>query len=456
MTHNAFRRLSMATLGLVAACSVFDTDISNPNAIEESALGDPASAPTLANGLNSAVTRTITTVYGPYHVASDELTWVGSREYWGKIDAGDVSDPRNEYNDAAYTSASGARWLAHYTVSRLEAFDQTTPTSSLANRLDLGRAYVYGAVAYITIADNFDDFIIGSDRTVPAAPLGETGMAAVYDSAIAYLDKAQVIATAVNNAELRNQVLTLRARAKYSKAVWAILRPGRTTPASPLVNDAGANADATAALAVIPSNYRYRVVPTSANTGTNNFASEMNSRQELRAGGDYINPDPAFSNLRPLPGNAGIKLVDPITNTFDPVIAAAINECCRSGITLVPITLSSWKEMQLILAEAALATGNNAEVQTRINAVRTVDALPAWDGSNPTALAMLQHERRVNLFLQSRRLHDLYRFGIKADRWINTNIAFTKSCFFPIGAVERQSNLLAPQPADARPAYCSM
>ena len=456
MTNNAFRRLPIAALGLVAACSVFDTNISNPNAIEESALGDPASAPTLANGLNAAVTRTITTVYGPSSVASDELTWVGSREYWGKLDAGDVSDPRNEYIDAAYTSASGARWLAHYTISRLETFDATTP-SSLASRLDLGRAYVYGAVALIMIADNFDDFIIGSDRTVPAAPLGETGMAAVYDSAIAYLDKAEPIAAAMANNELRNQVLTLRARAKYSKAVWTMLRPGRTTPASPLVNDAGANADATAALAVLTTNWRYRVIATSANTGTNNVGSEMNSRQELRAGGDYINPDPAFSNLRPLPGNAGIKLVDPITNTFDPVIAVAINECCRvASTTLIPFTLASWKEMQLILAEAAIATGNTATAQTRINAVRAVDGLPNWDGVTPAPQAMLIHERRVNLFMQSRRLQDHYRFGIRADRWLNSNIAFTKSCFFPIGAVERQSNPLAPQPADARPAYCTM
>ena len=455
MMNNAFRRSSIAAFGLLAACSMFDTNISNPNAIEESALNDPAAAPTLANGLNSAVTRMITTVYGPYHVASDELTWVGSREYWGKLDAGDVSDPRNEYIDAAYTSASGARWLAHYTISRLEEFDASTP-SRLVNRLDLGRAYVYGAVAYITIADNFDDFIIGSDRTVPSAPLGETAMTAVYDSAIAYLDKAEPIATAVNNAELRNQVLTLRARAKFSKAVWTMLRPGRTTPASPLVNDAGANADATAALAVLPSNWRYRVVPTTANTGTNNFGSEMNSRQEIRAGGDYINPDPAFSNLRPLPGTAGIKLVDPITNTFDPVIATAINDCCRvSSTTLIPVTLASWKEMQLILAEAALATGNMNEVRTRINNVRSVDALPQWDGVTPAAQTLLIHERRVNLFLQSRRLHDLYRFGLKADRWLNTNIAFNKSCFFPIGAVERQANPLAPQPAEARPSYCT-
>src|SRR5215207_10117383 len=112
MTHIVFRRVDSsprrpaigthvaiaAAIMLLAApaCTIFDTNVKNPNAIEESALVDPGSAPTLANGLNAAVTRMITSVYGPYSVASDELTWVGSRENWGLLDAGDVSDPLNE------------------------------------------------------------------------------------------------------------------------------------------------------------------------------------------------------------------------------------------------------------------------------------------------------------------------------------------------------------------------
>ena len=448
------RSFAAVAVVAIAACGIFDTSITNPNAIEESALGDEASAPTQANGLNSAVTRMITSVYGPYAVAGDELTWVGSREYWGKLDAGDLSDPRNEYTDAAYVLASESRWLSNYTINRLEGFDQA---NKLRNRVDLGRTYIYAAVAYMTIADSYDDFVIASDRTTPAAPLGEANMLQMYDSAIVYLDRAQTIVTTPLNTEFRNQVLALRARAKFSRAVWQMLRVDRAvTPANPLVNDAGANADATAALAVLTTGWRYRVIATTANTGTNNVGSEMNSRQEIRAGGDYINPDPAFSNLRPLPGIAGIKLVDPITNQPDPVLATAINECCRvASTTLIPFTLASWKEMHLILAEAALANNTLGEVQTRINAIRAVDGLPAWDGANPAPLAMLQHTRRVNLFLQNRRLADLYRFGLNADRWLTTNVAYGRSCFFPITAIERQSNPLAPQPVDARPASCT-
>ncbi len=451
-TRLAARGAALALGVTLAACSIFDTNIENPNAVEEGALGDAASAATQANGLGAAVTRALTSAYGPYSVASDELTWVGSREHWGQLDVGDISDPQNEYTNAAYPLMSEIRWLSDYTIARLEGFDKA---QTLRNRADLGRTYVYAAIAYITIGDIYDDFVLTSDRTTNAAPIGEANMRVAYDSAIGYLDRGLTIAQATANTDLQRQILGLRARAKFSRAVWQKLKPARTTPADPLINDPGATADATAALAVMSGDYRFRLTPTTANTGTNNIGSEINSRQEVRAGGDYVNPDPARNNLTPLAGLAGIKLRDPITGAPDPVIARAIDDCCRvASTTQVPMTMTSAREMHLILAEAALAQGNVAEARTRINTVRALDALPAWDGITPAPIAMLMHERRVNLFFQARRLHDLYRFGVDADRWLATSVASRKACFFPVATIERQSNPLAPQPATDRAAYC--
>ena len=48
----------------------------------------------------------------------------------------------------------------------------------------------------------------------------------------------------------------------------------------------------------------------------------------------------------------------------------------------------------------------------------------------------------------------MYRFGMKADRWLPNSVAARKACFFPITAIERQSNPLAPQPTNARSASC--
>jgi starch-binding outer membrane protein, SusD/RagB family len=447
------RAVRLIALVLVSACTVFDTDVRNPNAVEEGALDDPASASILAVGLANGLTRAFTSVYGPYSVASDELTWSGSRENWGFLDEGDVSRPDNEYTDAAYPFMSEARWNSNYVIEKLEGFDKE---GKLRNRIDLARAYIMAGITYMSIAEMYDDFVLASDRTTSADSVGAAGMVALFDSASNYLSKALVVATAINNADMRSQALGLRARTKFSKAVWKTLKPARTTPANPLINDAEASADATAALASMSGNYRFRLTPGTGNTGTNNFGSEMNSRQEIRAGSEYINPDPARNNLTPLPGLAGIKLKDPVTNVTDPVTAKNIDECCRvaAGV-LIGVTVTSAKEMHLILAEAALATGNATEFRTRINAVRALDALPAWDGVTPAARDILMHSRRVNLFLQGRRLHDLYRFGVKADRWLPNSVAARKACFFPIARIERQSNVKAQQPATERAPYCS-
>jgi hypothetical protein len=68
---------------------------------------------------------------------------------------------------------------------------------------------------------------------------------------------------------------------------------------------------------------------------------------------------------------------------------------------------------------------------------------------------MLIHERQVMLYMQGRRLADMYRFGIKDEKWLPANIASKKACFFPIAAIERRSNQQAPQPPEARAAGCT-
>ncbi len=462
MTHpnlSARGALLSAALLLASACSVFDTNISNPNAVSEDALGDPASAPPLVNGLAGSVTRMLTGAWGPYSVASDELMWIGSREHWGKLDDGDVSDPLNEYTDASYPYVSEARWLSNYTIDKLEAFDKA---GSLRDRSGLARTYLYAAITYMTIGDMYDDFVLASDRTQPAAPVGEANMSVMYDSAVAYADRGVAIAVAVNNRDLQAQLLGVRARAKFSKAVWQKLKPARTTPANPLVNDAGANADATAALALMSGNYRFRLLPLTGGTAGNNFASEMNSRLEIRAGTRYTVYDPSRKTVLAA-GTAGILLKDPVTGAADPVLAKTIDECCRTAsTTLIPLTIISAKEMHLILAEAALAQGNATETRTRINAARSLEALPAWDGTTPAARDMLIYERQVNLFLQGRRLADMYRFGLKfvedpatGDGWLSTSIAAKKACFFPIAAIEQRSNPMVGLKAGERAPYCS-
>ena len=441
----------LGTMAL-ASCSVFSTEVKNPNAVTEDAISSAAAAATsLVTGLYGAVNAAGNQITGTSGAASDELTWVGSREYWNLLDVGDVGDPLNEYTDGQYPYVSQARWMANYTLPKLEGYDKS---GSLRNRADLAQAYYLAATIYTLIGENYEDFVLASDRVKNGANVGEANMRVMFDSATTYTGKGLAIATALNNQPLRARLLAMQARAKWSRAVWATLRAPRGFPANPLINDAGANADAAAALAAFGSTsarYRFDVIAQNAG-GWFSTGSEMNSRLEIRAGNRYIVPTGA--GTRPVDGAAGISMKDPITGQTDPVTLANINECCRlSSTTNVGWTASSAKEMLLILAEAALATGNTAEFQSRINAIRTADALPDWTpASSVSARDILIHSRQVNLFLQARRLTDHYRFQIRADRWVATR--GNKPCFFPISYNERQQNPLAPQPAQDRPAAC--
>jgi starch-binding outer membrane protein, SusD/RagB family len=439
--------LLVGTSTVMAGCGLFDTDVANVNAVTEDALTNPAAATSLVNGLGGALQNAVNGIIGVSSAATDELQWAGSREYWNLLDGGDIGDPVNEYSNGTYPYISQARWQGDYTVKALEAFGADLPT-----RADLARAYIFAGTAYLFIGENYEDFIIGSDRTVSTASIGEANMQVTLDSAVAYFSKAATLATTLSNTELQRQALGLRARARFSKVVWQKLRAPRGFPAQPLVNDAGVTADAQAALTAMGSAaYRFRLTSTAQNNGGYfNTGFEMNQRLELRAGGEYVNGTATVVTA----GLDGIKLLDPATGQKDATLATMINECCRqSSGQFLAYTLTSGREMNLILAEAALAAGNTGEFTTRINAVRAIDGKAAWTGT-PVAQEMLIHERRVGLFLQGRRLHDHYRFQQPADKWLPIRAATVRPCFFPISFDERTQNPLAPQPAQDRPTAC--
>ena len=231
---------------MLAGCGLFNTDVKNVNAVTEQALGDPTAATSLVNGLGGSLQLAVNGIVGISGAASDELQWAGSREYWNLLDGGDIGDPVNEYSNGTYPYISAARWQGDYTVKTLEAFGTKLP-----KQLDLARAYIFAGTAYLFIGENYEDFVIASDRTEPAASIGEANMRITFDSAVAYFSKAATLATTIANTDLQKQALGLRARAKFSKAVWTSLRAPRGFPTAPLINDAGATADATAALAVM-------------------------------------------------------------------------------------------------------------------------------------------------------------------------------------------------------------
>ena len=444
---------ALAASFLIGGCGLLD--VSNPNNVVEEALTNPGAASAIANGAGATVTRALTAILAPYGAVTDELTYVGSRDAYGYADRGEVSDPFNEFADAAFPEMGEARWTTANAVRLLKGFlnDQT-----LTEKNDLARALLYQAITFTTIGEMFDDFVIESDKTEPGPPIGEGNMAIVFDSAVAQATEG--LAVAGLSKENKTRLLAMRARAKHSKAIWAKLNgsggaPATTPVASPLVNDAGADADAAAALTEMGGvDYKFKLTPRSQTLGFPVVGNDLNNRLELRAGDSqagvpssscrdatcdtYVVPSGAGNTI------ASVKYQDPVTNAVDPVFSANITECCIKGAPngqgdLVPITIISAREMLLIRAEHALATGNTAGFTTFINQIRAFNSLAPYAGT-PAAQQMLIHERFVNLFNQGRRLMDMHRFGVKARKWVPEAEAYAKACFFPVMNIERSTH----------------
>jgi hypothetical protein len=287
-------------------------------------------------------------------------------------------------------------------------------------------------------------------------------MSIVFDSAVTQATAG--LAVPGINADNKRRLLAMRARAKHSKAIWAKLNAGGvpvSTPVSnPLVADAGADADAAAALTEMGtgSDYKFKLTPLTQTLGFPVVGNDLNNRLELRAGDFKAGDKPidcTTSTCDSLvdPNGAGnaidsTTLKDPITGAIDAVFRANITECCVKGTQngqgdLVPMTIVSAREMLLIRAEHALAsTPPNVTAFTGfINQIRGFNSgLTQYDGANPAPLDLLKHMRFVNLYNQGKRLMDMHRFGIKARKWVSDAEAYDKACFFPVMNIERATH----------------
>src|SRR5688500_17818265 len=138
------RAAVVSAAALLAACSGL-LDVTNPNNVVEDALTNPGAATAIANGAGATVTRAYTAILSPYGAVTDELTYVGSRDAYGYADRGEVSDPFNEFADAAFPEMAEARWTSAKAVERLKAFNAD---NALVDKNDLARALLYESIIF--------------------------------------------------------------------------------------------------------------------------------------------------------------------------------------------------------------------------------------------------------------------------------------------------------------------
>lgn len=412
--NNKMKLISLLTSFAMIGC---DLDVDNPNSLLEKDLGDPSAASAVAYGGWNATLNGIGYIMIANAVATDEVVWTGSRDAWRQLDKGGMTNVYNEFVDGAWPYITEGRWMADKAVSALEEFHSA---GTLPNDQDLVLAYLTKAMVRVFIADMFDDFVF-SDKTVSGTPFGDAGMSALYDEASTALGKAAALATGGNVVKVN----ALKARVAHAKAVWGKNNPVDTN--SPYVN--AGTSDATAALAGMDGDYKWKMVY-GPGTVSNNMSWQINGRLEM----DLVD-SPAHDNTKggdPVPN-------DLVTGAKDTRFAAeeAVFRTDYGGTDYAPITIVSAREMHLIIAEGLKAGGDDTGCIAELNKIRALDGLAPY--TTEDAGAALQAERRANLFLQGRRLQDMYRFNAKSIMWdaVEQSPAGT---FFPIPISEIRAN----------------
>tara|TARA_B100001287_G_scaffold246791_1_gene224971 strand:- start:213 stop:761 length:549 start_codon:yes stop_codon:yes gene_type:complete len=166
----------------------------------------------------------------------------------------------------------------------------------------------------------------------------------------------------------------------------------------------------------------------SSTTVSNYMANQINDRQEM---------DLLYNSLTKT-GDTFPN--DPVTGKADTRMQAEFDlfKDVTSGTSYAPITVVSLREMHLIIAESKLAGGDTAGCLAELNAIRAFDDLAAYPSTQDVAAAF-KHERRANLFIQGRRLADMYRFNETSTVWDNVEKSPAGS-FFPITIQEIRAN----------------
>ena len=332
----------IASIIMFLGCSL---DANNPNNLLEEQLGVSAFSP-MVNGLEGVTIRAYGNILAPYSVASDEMIWIGSRDAWQQLNFGNVDNINNEFVDAAFFYVAEARYWADDVIARGEEFS-TSNAFSDKNRTDLARAYWYGAITYMVIADMFDDFVVGSVKTEGAPPVGPSNMGSLYDTAVSYLDKALAL-----NAGLTDALKATKARAIFSKGVWGKTNPVNT--GDPLVNASSAASLAAEALAALGDDFSVNLITSGSapdTVGGLDIAGEVNDRLEMRLSDTYVISSDAKRPDAIGDGNPAttVSMMDPIDNIADPALYNNVVNFTAPGL-YPEYPVVSGREMLLIIA----------------------------------------------------------------------------------------------------------
>jgi hypothetical protein len=402
------RRLGLLGLlagSLLGCSSILDVDL--PTRVPASTLDNPALASTLVQGAIADFECALTNYITATGLLGDELiestgfiavfSWDQRRIFSDNTNLGTGDCIVLGYG--LFTPIQTARFQAEDATTRITGFpDDQVPNKQVL----LATAAAFAGYSYVLLGEGF------CEMTVDGGPI--LTPAQVLQKAEEQFTTAITLATAAGTQDILNLALVGRARVRI---------------------DLGRGTDAAADAKLVPQGFVY-----------NATRSLTNQRRWNRTYADgqrnlYVSVDPRYRNLE-VDGtpDTRVAVVDADRNGNDGVTPLFYQTKYTSEAA--PIPIASWREAQLIIAEAE---GGQSAVDA-INRLRTAAHLPLYASADPAAIQQqVREERRRELFLEGQRLNDMLRFGLPFDSGVTLKgVPYGDTTCLPLPDAERLNN----------------
>ena len=399
-------RTGACAISVILITTSCDLTATNPGPVDDTALDDPAAHEALVNGMARSLSKALTYIAYTGAVAPREIVAAGANNPVTlgitPKQASGILEATSDENDDHWRFAQQARWVAEDGVRRI----RSAQGAAFASSALAARALIYVGMANRLLGENMCDAVFDGG---PIAPRAE-----YFNRAEAAFTEAIAIAVAAKDKPLDNAARAGRASVRAWLGSWS-----------------GVLADAQQ----VPSSFVYQAIFSSTDADQNNRtnASNVTANRAHSVVGTFFETyykqtsdkrtpwttNPAFPK-----GNKDVLWY--LQTKFD-----------NKG---APINLVSGREMRLLIAEATLRNGDWATALAMINQLRAESGVPPWSATGvDQTWTMLGRERSIELWLEGRRLSDLFRW--KSDKVPGTFEDMTgRDLCFPIGMTERNSN----------------
>jgi hypothetical protein len=410
VTRRAVRLLALALLVPAGGC---DLTVVNAGPVQDDFLNEPGAHAAVVAGieLNLALGMNMLNFFGSD--VSKEYTQ-GGRIHPIKLPPlpRQLDHIATELPNNAWNTAHTARWVAEDGVRRLrESMEGGFASSPLA-----AQALLYAGYANRALGENMCEAVVDGgapqDRSIH------------LQTAEQYFTEAVEVGSAAGRADLATAA-----------------QAGRASVRLFLGDDAGAVADAGA----VPVDFVYEMLYATNPTEHNNWINYISSNTPYRAHSVWDTYYEDYYQDTGDPRTAWGTDPDQLTAEFENV---PWYFQLKYPDLDSPLRLSSGREMVLIQAEVELRAGDVPAAMILINSLRAGlvsdhDGTPVadWAAANETeAWTALKRERGIELWLEARRLGDLWRWvddGTPGDMEDVTDLI--RLCF-PIAPSEIQTN----------------